>query len=111
MDIYQKLAEIEDFRLRQELEEQLRELVLKHPEVRQTGIPQEALDRFRRGGVTLTEAYRLARPTPQRAYSGDDEEREALRALGMTPEEAQAYRRKLEAARKEQAINLKHFKL
>lgn len=110
MDIYQKLAEIEDFRLRQELDEQLRQLVIRHPEVRQTGIPQEAIDRYRQGGVTLTEAYRLCRPTRTARTRADDEERAALKALGMTPEEVQAYRRKLEAARKEQAINLKPLK-
>lgn len=84
MDIYQRLAGIERFRVELELNKQFEELLARHPEVQREGLPQEAVERFKRGGVSLREAYLLAcedAPRPKRQLSRA--ERQAMRAYGL----------------------------
>jgi len=82
-----KLNELEQRQLQAEaqarVDRQLQELVAKHPEVLQEGLPQEAQRRFAIGGVTLTEAYRLTRPQA-RHHSRTAEEAKLMQIYGLT---------------------------
>jgi len=88
MGIWQKLQELEDFRRQVEVDEELRRLLIRHPEVAQTGLPQGAIDRYARGGVSLVEAYRLHSDIGGTGGTGvgalTPEERNLARAYGMT---------------------------
>lgn len=94
-----KLHELDQFRSRVEVDEQVKQLVVKHPEVLRSGIPQEVSDRFVRGGVTLVEAYRVVTGRGHGTGTGHagsitPEERQFAKQYDMTEDEYIKYRQR-----------------
>lgn len=101
--ILSKLQELEHFMLQRELDREMQELVIRHPEAAQADpeVMRRAAERFRLGGVSLTEAYRLARshtgtPAVGGAAGLSPEERKFARMYGMTEEDFVKYRQRAE---------------